>query len=215
MKWRAVAMIVYLTLLIGYTYTLRSSATTQPAPAALASIPHQIGKYTGHDQTLDERVSELLGADETLFREYLTADERPIWVFLGHFGEPRENSQIHSPKHCYPGSGWSIFDESRVDVRFGDGRIDANCLMITDGEYEQTVVYWFQTDDGFVTNEFSLKWVQMKNTLLRRSRRTTFVRFSTVVENGDRSEAQDVLQRFVESFGPYLRGALDTDEAGT
>ena len=214
MKWHAIAIGVYLIGLLSYTQLLRGRSDGPPPAAALAEIPLEIGDYIGREDTIDERSLEVLGADETVFREYWRPDGPPIWVFLGYFGEPKENSQIHSPKHCYPGSGWSIYGESNVEVPFGAERINATCLLVTDGEYDETVFYWFLTDTGIVTDEFELKWVQMKNALLQRSRRSTFVRFSTPLEADDRAAAEAELQRFIDAFGPYISAALDKGKGG-
>jgi len=215
MKRRVIVTACYLALLIVYTYTLRSRAVGPPVDVDLSSIPLRIGGYAGTTQAIDERVVDLLGADQSLFREYVGPSGRPIWVFLGYFAVPREHSQIHSPKHCYPGSGWSIAGERRTGVVVDNQRINANCLDITDGARHQTVFYWFDTDAGIVTNEFSLKWVQMKNTLLGKSRRSTFVRFSTPMEDNDGDAARAELRAFIGQFAPHLRAALDEGNAGT
>ena len=39
-----------------------------------------------------------------------------VWLFIGYFGTQHENSQIHSPKHCYPGAGWNILDEGSTRI---------------------------------------------------------------------------------------------------
>jgi EpsI family protein len=208
MKLKLLVMIVYLSLLSLYTYGLRSEPA-KPADAALDRLPLEVSGYVGVDEPLNDRALDVLGADQAAYRQYRRGEGRPIWVFLGYFGSPRENSQIHSPKHCYPGAGWTILDESTKQVRINDRDVVAKTLLINNGERNQLVLYWFQTDSGVVTNEYALKWFQMKSALLKQSQRTTFVRLSTPVGGReDFSAAEEELTEFIGVITPHLLAAL-------
>lgn len=206
-RYFVIALLVALT---AYTYVLRFRDIVPPPIEPLSTLPLRVGEYTGIEETIDAETLDALRADETVYREYRGPSGRPVWLFLGYFGAPQENSQVHSPKHCYPGSGWNIYHESSVDVPFGGHNIHAKGLLITDGQTRQCVVYWFHTDSGVITNEYALKWDQMKSSLLRRSQKSTFIRVSTIIAaDEDQTAATQELRGFIDSLAPYLISALD------
>lgn len=194
--------------LTGYTYTLNYRKAEEPQPPALERVPAEIAGYRGRDEPLEPASLRLLGADATLFRTYSNEKGRRIWLFLGYFGSQQQNSQIHSPKHCYPGAGWNVVYEGSVQVRLADGSIRAKELMISDGKERRIVLYWFSTYSGIITDEFALKWHQMKSSLLGRTQATAFVRFSMPVTAGEEGPARADLLDFVEAVSTDLQSAL-------
>jgi EpsI family protein len=126
----------------------------------------------------------------------------------------QENSQIHSPKHCYPGSGWNILRERTTTVRpVGyDSVRPVKELEISNGQERRIVLYWFGTRSGVIKDEFALKWHQMKSSLLGREQSAAFVRFSTQVQpNEDTGAARDKLVAFVETIIPSIEKVLFAD----
>jgi len=107
------------------------------------------------DLPLDARFLEMLRAEEVVFRTYAPETEAPVWVFLGYFDRQKEGSQVHSPRHCYPGSGWSVLGEARVQAPWGGDRIRE--LTVSDGTQTRIVYYWFQTPQGVIDSVFGLK----------------------------------------------------------
>ena len=207
---RQYLLIAFLLILTAYTYALRFRDVPPSGAVTLADVPIAIPSYAGREEVVDSRTLEVLGADQTIFREYRKSSGRPIWLFLAYFDVPKENSQIHSPKHCYPGAGWNITGESAMEIEFGERRLNAKSLSITDGEHEQFVLYWFHTGSGIITNEYALKLDQMKNALLRKSQRSTFIRFSTLIEEGEDMRAVQLeLTEFISSIAPHLLATLN------
>ena len=206
-------LILFLIVLILYTQLIRLQPVEASRQAALDRVPIAFADYVGSDRPMSQQALDVLGADQAMYREYRKADGRPILVFLGYFGSQKENSQIHSPKHCYPGGGWAIYDELFADVEFNDEHIRTKALLLTNGKMGQLVYYWFHTDSGIVTNEYALKWDQMTSALLRRSQRATFIRFSTPLDRGgQRDAAERDLKEFVAAVAPHLIAALNGEE---
>ncbi len=199
------AIIALLAALIAYTFTMRYRRVEAPPPPALERIPPEIAGYAADDEALDENTLDVLGADATLVRTYRRAGEPPIRLFIGYFAAPHENSQIHSPKHCYPGSGWNILEEGRSPVAAGGAAWRAGRLLISNGVERQFVLYWYLAADGVLADEFALKWSQMKSSLLGRPRATVFVRFSTEIgANGNIEETERALVRFAGEIAPHI-----------
>lgn len=213
MKLKYLLLVVFLAALTGYTYRLRADDTgtrrESHTTVRLSAIPLSFGEYRGQEEMLDERLLAALAADQAVFRTYHGVGRRPMWLFMGYFEQPTDDSQIHSPKHCYPGAGWDIHRESSISLEVNGLAVEAKELLITNGSESQLVYYWFLTDTGILTNEYALKWDMMKNALLGRSQCSTFVRFSTRLESpGDEMAAARDLRAFVETIAPYVHRTI-------
>jgi len=205
---RFFTLLVLLSGLIAYTYTLRYRSIEEPLPPALELIPIRIGNHIGTDNYLDPETIRMFGADSTIFRSYNNKSGREIQLFLGFFGSQQENSQIHSPKNCYPGSGWNILVDGSTRLRLRKGTVPVKRLLISDGREKQIVIYWFSTQSAIITNEFTLKWHQMKSALLGKSQSVAFVRFSTKVPYGEDDISHEDLIRFAEAVSPHIEMTL-------
>jgi EpsI family protein len=204
-----ISLMIIVAALAIYTYTMRYRTVERPVSPDLNLVPQSAAGYTGLDEQLEAESLRLLGADATLFRTYRREGSLPVWLFLGYFGSQQERSQIHSPKHCYPGSGWNILREGPVDIDTPAGSLRAKRLVISDGIGKRIVVYWFSTPTGIVTDEFALKWYQTKRSLFGKPQVSTFVRFSTPVPEGeDESTAEESLLHFIESITNALESVL-------
>ncbi|MBN1162986.1 MAG: EpsI family protein [Candidatus Krumholzibacteriota bacterium] len=204
---RLVLLLVVLSLLTGYVHALRDRSMMKPPSPDLALIPREIGGYSSRDEYLEPASLRLLGADATLARSYRN-QAGPIELFLGYFASPQENSQIHSPKHCYPGSGWDILAEGSPRIRLGSREARVKEITITDGKERRLVFYWFDMNGETIHDEFSLKWRQMKSNILARSPAATFIRFSTGIPAGGSGRARQDLIRFIETLSPAIQAAL-------
>ena len=201
-------MLVVLALIV-YTYSMRYRTIEQPDAPDLTLIPSSSAGYEGLDGRLETESLLLLGADTTLFRTYRREGSPPVWLFLGYFGSQQEHSQIHSPKNCYPGSGWNILSEGSVKIHTAEGAALARKLVISDGIGKRIVIYWFSTPTGVLTDEFALKWYQTKQSLFGKPQVSTFVRFSTPVPEGiDESMVEESLMHFIESMTISVESAL-------
>lgn len=209
MKPRSYLVVVlFLAALIAYTYALRYRDIESPPVPPLDSVPSEIGAFTRSTEAQDPEALGILGADATLFRAYRSDSGSVAWLFIGYFGTQHQNSQIHSPKHCYPGSGWNVLEEGTTRIALGDGEIPARSLVISDGVRSHHILYWFSSADGIVTNEFALKWNQMKNSLLARPQATAFVRFSMDATGRAESASRNDLARFAGELAPRIEEIL-------
>jgi len=134
-------------------------------------------RYEYLDEYLDQHFLEVLQAEEASLRTYAGRSDQPVWVFLGYFSRQKEGSQVHSPKHCYPGSGWSILAEREIDAPWNEGTIMS--LVVSDGYEKRLVYYWFQTPESVLHDVFDLKVHLTKNAILRRPQEVVFARVST------------------------------------
>lgn len=196
-----IALTALLAFLIAYTFSMRYRRIETTLLPSFAPIPSSISGYESFDEQVDKATLTTLRADAVLFRTYLSPGKPEIWLFIGFFASPQENSQIHSPRHCYPGAGWTILSERKISITAEDDSHEATLLKIENGQEKHLVLYWFESADGAIPNEFALKWNQMKNSLLGRNRSTAFVRFSMKLEPEENEQAAaESLARFAASL---------------
>jgi len=156
---------------------LRFAEPSRGSTLGLAGLRLETGGEAFAESPLDPGFLEVLRAEEVMFRTYGPETDAPVWVFLGYFDRQKEGSQVHSPRHCYPGSGWSVVEEARVQAPWGGDRIRE--LTVTNGAQTRVVYYWFQTPEGVIDNVFALKLHMTRCALARRPQQVVFVRVST------------------------------------
>jgi len=205
-----IVLFIVLVALIIYTYSARFGQVESSPIPALESIPISIDNYTGRDEYQEPASLRVLDADTTIFRSYRRSDDmRTIWLFMGHFRALQEKSQIHSPKHCLPGAGWNIVKESSTKTQIGNRASLLKYLIISDGSERRIVLYWFSTPREIVTDEFRLKWYQVKTALLGKPQAATFVRFSTTIPlDEDEGVTLRELVTFIEAISPEIENVL-------
>jgi EpsI family protein len=206
------AVVIILAVLCAYTWSLRLRTVPQPQPPDLEGIPRALAGFTARDVYISPVSLEVLGADLTLGRSYVSPAGGTIDLFIGYFADQQENSQIHSPKHCYPGAGWDIISEGSIDLDIGGAISPARRLIISDGVSRQLVVYWFSMRGRTIPNEFALKWHQMTSALLTRPQAASFIRFSALIPPGRDEAVMAGLVEFVEDISPHVLEALTPRE---
>ncbi len=162
-------------------------------PPGASALALDVYRLSAADETyeiepIDTDFLDLLGAREVSFRTYRAADGKPVWIFMGYFDRQKEGSQVHSPKHCYPGSGWSILAESVLASPWGEDEVKR--LVVSDGNETRVVYYWFQTTDRVLNNVFALKYYLTSRALLRHPQDVVFARVSTALEGKNEMEAR-------------------------
>ena len=136
------------------------------------------GAYRAYeDEPLDAEFLDVLRAREVLFRTYDPAADEPVWLFLGYFDRQKEGSQVHSPRHCYPGSGWNIERELQTPAPWRNGVLPA--LVVSNGAERRLVCFWYQTPTATVGDVFRLKLALTRRALLRRPQDVVFASVST------------------------------------
>jgi EpsI family protein len=171
-----VVLLVGLVGLFARTLEARRPEVTGLPP--LGSLPRVVGDWVGEDYPMTERVAEALGADVTVNRFYQGPGGAGAWVFVAYFREQQVGSQIHSPQHCVPGSGWTIQSVERTRVDRGGSPAEVQRLSIDRQGSEQVMLYWFRTRSGVVAGEYALKLDLVKNSLRGRPIDAAFVRYT-------------------------------------
>lgn len=157
--------------------TIRAAAPRAAASLGLAELRLGDAERAYLDQPLEDGFLDVLRAREVLFRTYDPDAVEPVWVFLGYFDQQREGSQVHSPRHCYPGAGWNIEQEMETRAAWRDGTLHA--LVVSNGAERRLVCFWYQTPSGTLGDVFHLKLALTRQAVLRRPQDVVFASVST------------------------------------
>ncbi|MFH0925331.1 MAG: exosortase C-terminal domain/associated protein EpsI [bacterium] len=171
-------------------------------------FPKQIGEWqVKSDIEFSKDILEILRADAYLYRAYQNNNSDEALIYVGYYQDQHQGKTIHSPKHCYPGSGWLPLVESQIALTITTEKpitVYANRLIIQKDLDKQLVYYWYQTHDRFITSEYWLKIYTVLDSLINHRSDGAFIRISIAV-NGDEEGAEDLLKGFIQDMAPKLQ----------
>lgn len=188
-------------LTAAFVYKLRYSRAEVETLPGLQSIPLTFEAWRGEDFPLDERTSQILGADLNLHRRYTHREGHTIWLFISYFRDQRYGAQIHSPQNCLPGSGWAIVTKETVTLQIGQHRLQSRFLKATKGGKTLQVYYWFVTRSGIHSDEFTLKSSLVLSSLRGQPTDAFFMRLTTDAETA-------VVEEFLRAIWPRISELL-------
>jgi EpsI family protein len=203
-------------LLQGATYyAVASRAEQTPTLAPLAIFPQVSGGWrTTKEIPLEKEVLDLLKADDTLNREYLSPQGTRRINFLMEFFKTQRNGQApHSPKNCLPGSGYEPLETHALPIAV-PGRpepIVVNAYLVARGAEKSVVLYWYQSHNRIIASEYAAKfWLVMDAIRYRRSD-TAMVRVVVPVRESEApADAMAEGEKFVQAVFPDIARQLPT-----
>lgn len=207
-------------LLILQTAFLYSAVRPEfiPPSRPLEGMPTTLGNWrliqTG---VIEQEVLDVLKADDILNRVYCPADSLECsttgrgsaGLFVAAFLSQRTGKAPHSPKNCLPGSGWVPLSSGEMTMDVGAGApITVNRYVVASGSQRDMVLYWYQSRDRVVANEYKAKFWVMRDAIRLNRTDTALVRVVVPVVNRDEAQAEATAADFVKSFYPTLLGYL-------
>lgn len=191
-----------------------------PPSRALEAVPTSLGTWqliqTG---VIEQEVLDVLKADDILNRVYCTSavpdcartGQGAASLFVAAFRTQRTGKTPHSPKNCLPGSGWVPLSSGEIAIDVGAAApISVNRYLIAYGSQRQLVLYWYQSRDRVVANEYKAKFWVMADAIRLNRTDTALVRVVIPIVNRDEAQAQATATDFVRSFYSTLREYLPT-----
>jgi EpsI family protein len=201
-------IIVYLLLALTALYLQFHRDDPTPMNKPFAEFPRLIADWkTTSETTMAANVLNVLKPTDYLSRQYVDKSGRSIGLYIGYHDGGKETGEIHSPKHCLPGSGWAVVSGARSELTVGNERIKLASAVYRKGEEKELFLYWFQVRGVTMSEEFSLKWAEIVNSLLHGRQEATFVRISVPVA-GNEQEARSAGERFIRNIYPLLNQFL-------
>jgi EpsI family protein len=179
-----------------------------PMNTAFAAFPSDVGAWhmTG-ESYLSESVQKVLKATDTISRQYASADGKKVSLYIGYHGGGKESGEIHSPKHCLPGSGWYEVSSEKSRLELNGETLNLVRAVYQKGDSRELFLYWFQARNKSLNDEYSLKLAEIVNSLLYRRRDASFIRISVPFE-ADQQVTLATGERFIRDFYPTIRKTL-------
>jgi EpsI family protein len=181
-----------------------------PPSRPLETMPSDLGSWhvvqTG---VIEQEILDVLKADDILNAGYCSSafpncastGEGKAGLFVAAFRTQRNGKTPHSPKNCLPGSGWVPLASGELAIDVGRAApISVNRYLIAYGSQRQLVLYWYQSRDRAVANEYKAKFWVMADAIRLNRTDTALVRVIVPVVNRDEAKAQATATDFVKSF---------------
>jgi EpsI family protein len=185
-----------------------SHGESTPLPAPLSAFPASFGNWTMlQEGVVEKETLEVLRADDTLTREYANPNGA-VNLFIAYFKTQRTGQSPHSPKNCLPGSGWQPSANDRVELATGGDTIRINRYVVSKGEDEDVVLYWYQSQGRVIADEFAAKFYLIEDSIRKHRSDTSLVRVVTPVVGQQRDRAEQIAEDFAKAAYPVIRGYL-------
>ncbi len=189
-------------------------AQAAPRETSLRAFPVRIGSWAGTPApALDQRVVEVLGADDYLLRIYEQEQSVPVDLFVGYYASQKSGSVIHSPRNCLPGAGWQPVDWRRLQLNVVDPhgstpgrRVEINEVVVQQVDERRMALYWYQERGRIVASEYMSRVYMVLDGMRYGRTDGALVRVMTPigVEPGREAAARDRLTGFVRAIFPTL-----------
>lgn len=199
---------VYLLLIGALAYLNLHHDLNVPIRTSFDQFPLQVsGWQMSGESGLSEEVQKVLRATDVLNRQYKNERGERVSLYIGYHSGGKGSGEIHSPKHCLPGSGWFEISSTRTEVPVAGGKVNLVQSVYQKGEARELFLYWFQVRDQSVSDEYMLKLAEIANSVLYRRRDASFVRISVPFQR-DQQQAVSLGLRFASDFYPAIRSFL-------
>ncbi len=189
-----------------------SRAENVPSMRPLHDFPRELSGWTmAQEGYVDDETQAILQADDTLTRSYYSPKFQLVSnLFVAFFKTQRTGKAPHSPKNCLPGTGWEREREDYLDVTIPGMTepIQVNRFIVSKGEEKSLVLYWYQTENRVIANEYRAKLRTVEDAIRYNRTDTALVRVVVPVIAGDDAAAQQEAVEFVQSFFIPLRKYL-------
>ena len=191
---------------VGLLFVYRAEKDVAATP--LSEFPKVVGQWSLlKEGVVEQEVQDELRADDVLTRIYRRRSDRSaVSLFIAYFRSQRTGKAPHSPKNCLPGSGWTPSISDTVTLDLGPGRppLQANRYVVTKGDSESIVLYWYQSRDRSVASEYLAKVYVVLDSIRFNRSDTSLVRVVVPVVDDDMDKAMADATSFARSVALLL-----------
>ena len=188
-----------------------------PPSRPLEGMPATLGSWQlAQSGVIEQDVLDILQADDILNRTYCNSTSgdcknarEAANLFVAAFRTQRTGKAPHSPKNCLPGAGWVKLSSEELAIDVGRAApISVNRYLVASGNERDLVLYWYQSRDRVVANEYKAKFWVMADAIRLNRTDTALVRVIVPVVNRDEARAQADATDFVKAFYSTLLSYL-------
>ena len=186
-----------------------SHGDSTPLNAPLIAFPASFGDWRlVQEGVVDRETQDVLKADDTLTRFYAQPNGHSANLFIAYFKTQRYGQSPHSPKNCLPGSGWQKVEEGMIDIPVGETTIRINRYLVSKGENESIVLYWYQSQGRVIADEFSAKFHLIADSIRTHRSDTALVRVVVPTNASSHGLSDAVGRDFVTAAYPVIKRYL-------
>lgn len=201
-------IIIYVALIAVALYINLHQDMNVPTNRPFADFPVQHNSWKMISQAeFSQQVLDVLRPSDYISRQYISPEGTDVGLYIGYHGGGKGTGGIHSPKHCLPGGGWFEESSQRQKLAVGGDTLNIVKSVYRKGDSREMFLYWFQVQGDTLSDEYSLKLAEIKNSMLKRRRDSAFIRVSVPVE-GDVHQATVRGEKFVQDFYPVIQQFL-------
>jgi EpsI family protein len=188
----------------------RRESVPHHAPLADFQLPAATNWSMVENLQLDADTLEVLKADDLTSRVYQNKTNGAVaTLFVAFFETQRTGKAPHSPKNCLPGSGWAPSRSATRTISIpGAQPISVNDYVISRGQNQSIVLYWYQARDRVIASEYSAKIFTVTDAIRYNRSDTALIRVVVNVTDGNTQAAEQTAISFVQSFFTPLREYL-------
>jgi exosortase D (VPLPA-CTERM-specific) len=185
------------------TLSLRNYDEIIPDRESFHSYPLNISGWQGQPRPMENRIQDILGLTDYFTADYIKGTDK-IDVYYGYTDSQLEHFVPHSPKACIPGGGWEISEANIHTITgTGDEPLKLTRLVISKGEFDMLVYYWFRQRGRDLESEFPMKFALLYDSITKHRTDGALVRYITPV-TGSIEEADKKLADFIKLNYPIL-----------
>ena len=204
-----------------YIYRYLATSEVIPERTSFAQFPLNLGDWSCRGrESMGPEIEHRLGVTDYLLCTYSRGPKStPVGVYAGyHASQIRKEgggneTLIHPPAHCLPGSGWDIIAATtvRLDIPgLPNAPAEVNRLIIAKGEERELVYYWYQERGRVIAQD----WMKIIDLFWSRAtiHRTdgSLIRFTVRIVRNDEVAAdtaiRDLASRLVPLLPAYIPG---------
>ena len=199
---------VYVPLLAAGIYLHLHKDLSVPAPIPLDRFPCAVDQWrmTGESQ-LSGEVQTVLRASAVLLRQYVNRQGQTVELYIGYHDGGDRSGEIHSPKHCLPGSGWLKESSARLQIPAAGNKLNLVKAVYQKGDSRTLFLYWFQVRGKSISEEYALKAAEIANSVLSQRRDASLIRVSIPIRASEQ-QAAAIGERFIGDVLPSIRAFL-------
>ncbi len=180
-----------------------------PPHQLLSSMPLQIDGWTGTSDALTPDELDKLGHPEYALVDYENDSQPQRWIelFVVYYPSQKAGDTIHSPEHCWNGSGWIPTSHEVIQLTRPDGSsFPANRYVYAKSGERELVLYWFQAHGRAVASAWSAKYYLIADSIHMYRSDGGLVRLRTEML---KDESADAAQARIMQLGSQVLPLLD------
>ncbi len=179
-----------------------------PQRSSFSEFPLVLNGWQGKKGYLEEIFIDTLKFTDYVLNDYVNESGDVVNFYSAYYASQKKGAAAHSPRSCIPGGGWrieSLREYSLKGVKIAGVDMRVNRLLITKGDYQQLVYYWFQQRGRIITNEYLMKWYLFWDSMTKSRTDGALMRLTIMLKPGqDVSVADKQLESFSKEIAPII-----------